>query len=250
MCCDGSYPYHEAAEGAVCTWDGGSNTWFQGTERCTSRRGDGKLSVQQAVDVAQLAPSVAANLTVRMFVDDQLSLPQSYTLSVAQDLYGPACLRFEILDLARGDIFVDERCIGDDIADQFGKIDIDPFADPKWKCQGAPYVCEVVGNPYGGRWDENACWSWPDGTPLPGEAPTTTDTSASDSSGEDSSGQDNSGSLEPDGVAGCGCDSSGGSPASAGLALLFAAWFYVLDGFRFRMSRRLAASPRRPLAAA
>jgi hypothetical protein len=112
VCCDGSYPYFEAAPGALCEWNGDSGTWLQGAGRCASRRGYGKLSVQQAVDAAQLAPTVAANPTVRMLVDDQLSFPQSSALSVARDLHGPACLRFETLDLARGDIFVDERCVG------------------------------------------------------------------------------------------------------------------------------------------
>lgn len=149
VCCDGGLPYRSYGPGSCPSLE----THHDGSCASLSRRGT--LAVHHKLDRSALSPAAAGNLASRVIGG-----------TLAPGVFGgvllsaPECVRIEILDVARGNIFVDERCLGDDIADQLGDIDIDPTAKLAEICEGQAYTCQVVG---GERWDVTRCETWPEG---------------------------------------------------------------------------------------
>lgn len=151
--------------------------------RCASLRHRGVLAVHHTLDRSALAPAAAGNLVSR--VVGGTPAPRVFGGVL---LYAPECVRLEILDVARGDIFVDERCLGDDIADQLGDIDVDPTAKLAVICEGQAYTCEVLGSD---RWDATRCATWPEGADfeVPEPMPTPVDDPAATAPGGCAAGE-------------------------------------------------------------
>lgn len=159
VCCDGALPYREYGPGSCPALENRDDG------RCASLRRRGGLAVRHTLDLGALSTAAAGNLVSRVFGGTPAPRVVGGVL-----LYAPECVRLEILDVARGDIFVDERCLGDDIADQLGDIDVDPTARLAEICEGQAYTCEVVGLD---RWDAARCVTWPEGADFEVPAPTT-----------------------------------------------------------------------------
>lgn len=181
VCCDGAMPYLTPGPGS-CPSD--MLTYSEGA--CTPMRERGVLIVRYTLDAA-LPAAVAGNFTWRLRSPDGDG--------IGNVLSSPRCLRLEILDIARGEVFIDERCHGDDVADQLGAVPIDPSPELT-SCAGPTYVCEV--HKGSDRWDETRCVTWPDGAPFEVPEP---------------------GAMEPDSAGetatedGCGC-TTGHAPAA------------------------------------
>ncbi len=146
VCCDGVYPTIASGPGS-CT-----RPYLQQHDGCASLRDQGSLTVTHALELGALAPEVAANYTSRV-VDTADVVHRR-----APVLLAPQCLRFEVRDLARGQVFTDERCFGEDLADQLGAIIVDPAAELGELCEGAPYVCDIEYD----AWDSTRCRRWPE----------------------------------------------------------------------------------------
>jgi hypothetical protein len=164
VCCDGALPYRSYGPGSCPSLE------TQDDGRCASLRRLGGLAVHHTLDRSALSPAASGNLVSRVIG----GTPAPRVFGGVR-LYAPECVRLEILDVARGDIFVDERCLGDDIADQLGDIAVDPTAKLAEICEGQAYTCEVVGFD---RWDATRCKTWPEGAdfevPAPVDEPATT----------------------------------------------------------------------------
>ncbi|MCY0993974.1 hypothetical protein OV203_42945 [Nannocystis sp. ILAH1] len=154
VCCDGAYPRRSDAAGH-CPGLDGYQIEYAGF--CTRLREHGRLEVVYDFDREALGAVAASNFAGRLFGPDD----QPW-IGVQANLRAPGCLRFEALDLARGEVFVDERCHGDDLADALGPLDIDPTATLAASCAGQAYVCEGEDS-----WDPEKCTTWPDGQVYP-----------------------------------------------------------------------------------
>jgi len=112
------------------------------------------------------------------------------------------CLRIEFLDLARGDIFVEERCFGEGL--ELGDLERDISAQLDESCEGPRYTCEVAGS----GWNDERCMRWPGGEPfeyvepLPGANYLPTDPASTD----------------PD--VGCTCITGAAAPSTTSLSLI------------------------------
>jgi hypothetical protein len=157
VCCDGAMPYRSYGPGSCPALQ----NYTDG--RCASLRRRGAMAVHHTLDRSALSPAAAGNLVSRTIGGTPAPRVFGGVL-----LYAPECVRLEILDVARGDIFVDERCLGDDIADQLGDIDVDPTAKLAEICTGQAYTCEVVGFD---RWNDDRCKTWPEGADFEVPAP-------------------------------------------------------------------------------
>lgn len=191
VCCDGALPYLDWGPGSCPT-----QALQIGAGHCARLYERGTLNVDYTLDDLALPPAERANLAARLLGPDGAPL---YGLRTILD--GPACLRVETLDLARGTIFVEERCHGDALADQLGQLERDPTAELTDACEGPAYVCAVVGN----RWDRERCTTWPDGADFEFVDPAAPPTDATPT-----------GLPEP---AGCGCATDPG-PVGLGALLL------------------------------
>lgn len=149
VCCDGAMPSMGNSAAGSCP----SLEFGYGYGYCAPRFDQGRLRVGYDVDREALPPAVAGNLVVRV-----LDAEGKVLLDPRLWLYAAQCLQFESLDLARGDVFVEERCLGGD--DELGDIEIDPSDQLGEYCEGQAYVCEVLQHD---RWDKEACKTWPDG---------------------------------------------------------------------------------------
>ena len=153
VCCDEAFPRLETPQGHcsepdVLRIDDGS---------CASLRAVGRLQILYAVEAGGLPEMVAGNLATRLA---DPGVHGASPLEAWASLDAPACLRFEVLDLARGELFVEERCHGDDVAGQLGELEPDPTAELAAACAGEPYVCERSFS----AWDPTTCRPWPDHT--------------------------------------------------------------------------------------
>ncbi|MBA3549075.1 MAG: hypothetical protein H0T76_21535 [Nannocystis sp.] len=197
VCCDGAMPYLSSSGPGSCPSPELADHWH-----CVPRRDVGSLAVHHTLDRSALSPAVAGNLVSRV-----IGGTPAHRVFGGVLLYEPECLRLEILDVARGEVFVDERCFGDDIADQLGDIEVDPSAKLAEICEGQPYVCEVAGY---SRWDRMRCKTWPEGADFEVPLPETTD-------------PDPIQGMDDPAAEGCGCAFGGGAPIVwfGGLLLLF-----------------------------
>lgn len=148
VCCDGAMPSMQPVSFGSCPED--QLAYSRGS--CLARLDRGRLQVVHDVDRATLPPAVAGNLVVRV-----LDAEGKVLLDPRPWLHAAQCLQFESLDLARGEVFVEERCLGGD--DELGDIEIDPSDQLGEVCEGQAYVCESDHR----RWDKEACKTWPDG---------------------------------------------------------------------------------------
>ena len=155
VCCDEAFPLLDPVQGDCSEPD--VLKIYTGT--CASLRGTGWLLVRYEVDDAALQPTVASNFATRL-INTKINYGSTHVspLTVSKVLDEPACLRFEILDLAHGERFVEERCHGEDLVDQLGELELDPSAELAAACAGEPYVCEVKYD----AWDETRCRPWPE----------------------------------------------------------------------------------------
>jgi len=152
VCCNGAYPHISGGPGS-CT-----RPYLQDYRSCASRRSVGSLRIDHTLDLEGLPLAAAGNLASRIV--DARNQPWFGGTS----LLAPECLRLEILDIARGQVFVDERCFGDDIAEQLGTIAADPSPELAEMCEDHAYVCEVEDR----KWDATRCKSWPEDSELEG----------------------------------------------------------------------------------
>ncbi|MBZ5709582.1 hypothetical protein [Nannocystis pusilla] len=159
VCCDGAYPRLEQVQGHCPASDPERVEYADGS--CTHLRTHGQLDVAYEVEHSMLPALAAGNFAHRLLGPDD----QAYTGKLA-GLRAPGCLRFESLDLARGEVFVDERCHGDGLADQLGPLELDPSDMLAGQCEGPAYVCEGQMS-----WDPDSCKTWPDGEDYMGVAP-------------------------------------------------------------------------------
>jgi len=146
VCCDGGLASRGDSGHGSCP-----SVELRG-DSCFSRRDHGTMKISYGVDGEGLAPAVAGNLVVRA------STPEGEPyFEPSPVLDEPTCVRFESLDLARGEVFVEERCLGAEL--ELGDIEVDPSPAIAKYCEGPAYVCEAGNH----RWDEDACKTWPDG---------------------------------------------------------------------------------------
>lgn len=155
VCCDGAYPELRQVQGHCPGGDPYRVEYHPGF--CTHLREHGQLEVVYDFDREALGAAAASNFAGRLFGPDE----QPW-IGVQANLRAPGCLRFEALDLARGEVFVDERCHGDDLAGALGPLDLDPTATLAASCAGQAYVCEGEDS-----WDPEQCTTWPDGQVYP-----------------------------------------------------------------------------------
>lgn len=147
VCCDGAVPWRQSGPGSC---PGYEVKWAEG--RCVRAFDRGVLTVEYALDDEAIPATMVANLATRVTTTEGEPLRWGNVTMTE-----PQCLRYEVLDVARGQVFVDERCHGDELAEVLGDLERDPSADLA-ACEGPTYTCE-------GResWDPNACVTWPDG---------------------------------------------------------------------------------------
>ena len=161
VCCDGAIPGRSYGPGSCPALE------LHDAHPCASLRRLGALAVHHTLDRSALSPAASGNLVTRVIG----GTPAPRVFGGVR-LYVPECVRLEILDVARGVIFVDERCLGDDIADQLGDIDVDPTARLAELCEGQAYTCEVSRSD---QWNAARCETWPEGAhfdvPEPMPAP-------------------------------------------------------------------------------
>lgn len=201
VCCDGALPYMTPGPGQCSEY-----YMLQSDGPCVSRRERGTLSLSHDVDRDLLPPASAGNFVVRLLDPEGAQILDPTPL-----LHAATCLRFESLDLARGDVFVEERCLGEGLP--LGDLELDPSAQLAEACTGVPYVCEVNGK----QWDPERCKTWPDGADHEYEAPLTPTTSDTADTGATDEATDSAGEDTSDG--GCGC-TTGDAPVTAPLALV------------------------------
>ncbi|SFE23004.1 hypothetical protein SAMN02745121_03541 [Nannocystis exedens] len=173
VCCDGAYPEKWPGQGHCQYPDDYQIRYEEGF--CTHLREHGRLTVAYDFDREALAATAVSNLASRL-----LGPGDREWSGWAATLGAPGCLRFEALDLARGEVFVDERCFGDDVADALGTLDVDPTAALAASCAGQAYVCEGKTS-----WDPERCTTWPEGQihPPPADEPPAGEPSAAESGG-------------------------------------------------------------------
>lgn len=173
VCCDGAMPSLTSNPGYCpsyrITHDDGA---------CAPMQELGVLAVSYT---ATLPAAVAGNAVTRLIDADGI-----VRHGTSMRLFAPQCLQLETLDLARGVVFTEERCHGDDLADSLGTVPIDP-SPGLTSCTGPTYVCEIDKFD---RWDETRCVTWPDGAPfeVPEPASMEDDTAASEAAAEDGCG--------------------------------------------------------------
>lgn len=175
VCCDGAYPRLQENQGHCPGFDGERLEYEAGF--CTHLRAHGRLEVAYAYDEALLAAAARSNFVSRLLPSGELQW-----VGTEASLSAPACLQLETIDLAREQVFVDERCFGDDVA--LGPLEVDPAAALAGSCAGPAYVCEGED-----RWDAEQCVTWPEGQVYPApvappdEEPEATETGAAAQSG-------------------------------------------------------------------
>lgn len=147
VCCDGAVPRLEVGPGSCPGYE--VKTWMG---RCARVADRGVLTVEYALESEMIAAPVLANLATRVTSTDGEPL-----LGRSVSMTEPRCLRYEVLDVARGQVFVEERCHGDELVEMLGDLERDPSAELA-ACAGPAYVCE--GDE---AWDLNACVTWPEG---------------------------------------------------------------------------------------
>lgn len=192
VCCDGALPAMGPGPGSVPN----DVLEVRNGGNCVSRLDQGTLGVFPRLDYDLLPPAEAGNLATRVRWPDG-----TLAYDPAPTLYEAMCLRLESLDLARGDIFVEERCFGEGL--ELGDLERDISRQLAEVCEGPRYVCQVAGN----QWSDEQCTRWPGGEPfeyvepLPGANSQPTDAASTDTD------------------EGCGCTTSD-IPATAPLSLV------------------------------
>jgi len=193
ICCDGALPYMRQGPGSSYNLQ----LEVSGPGSCISRLDEGTLRVFPRIDRDLLLPAEAGNFAMRV------RWPAgTLAYDPAPTLYEAMCLRIEFLDLARGDIFVEERCFGEDL--ELGDLERDISAQLDESCEGPRYTCEVAGN----GWNDERCMRWPGGEPfeyvepLPGANYLPTDPASTD----------------PD--VGCTCIAGAAAPSTTSLSLI------------------------------
>ena len=162
VCCDGSYPWYG--------WDpvGSCPSYrLHGAGSCISKIRKVWARVFASVDTSNLNEDEVSNLRVRLAKENDPTGSAPIGPEQQRRIEVSTCLRFEALDLARGEVhtLVDE-CFGD--PERLGEFVFDPTEELAELCEGRPYVCEVADS----RWDRDACSPWgPDPEPEPDPDP-------------------------------------------------------------------------------
>jgi MYXO-CTERM domain-containing protein len=154
VCCDGAYPWPQSSPGS-CPVGGGRLVVSPGF--CTHLREHGWLEISYDLDREGLPATVASNFAGRLLGPDDAPV-----FGWKTNLHAPGCLQLESIDLARGEVFVDERCFGDDVADALGPLEVDPTSTLAASCEGQAYVCEGKSS-----WNPELCTTWPEGQYYP-----------------------------------------------------------------------------------
>ncbi len=151
VCCDGALPAMRPGPGSVPN----DVLEVRNGGNCISRLDQGTLGVFPRLDYDLLPPAEAGNFATRVRWPDG-----TLASDPAPTLYEAMCLRIESLDLARGDIFVEQRCFGEGL--ELGDLERDISRQLAESCEGPRYVCEVAGD----QWSDERCTRWPGGEPF------------------------------------------------------------------------------------
>lgn len=211
VCCDGAMPSEE-------NWCGDWTEIYWSEGFCTADTQLGRFTA--TFDVAlDTADGELDNLMLRLHTGAETRTMPPGTLSISRSDDAPFCSVVEVVNVATGSsVSVDERCVGDDLADQLGPQLAEIAEVLAQECAGEPYVCEIDVD----RWDPEQCTAW---TEPEGEDEGGSEGGDGSDGGDDGSGSDGGGDggLGDDGIAdrGCGCRADAdGSPAGLAWGLL------------------------------
>lgn len=158
VCCDDAIPVE-----VDCGYPGVQ--WSSGV--CRPTEGLVRLKAIFTADAEALAASGG------QLVVDGFDL-ESHTLSVVSG--DVVCVTPTVMNLATGKSAEGEEvCVGAELIDQLGPIDLDPAEALAEECVGEPYTCDVDA----GTWDSRACVPWPPGEDTTTSGGETTGTSTS-----------------------------------------------------------------------
>lgn len=213
VCCDGAIPVDQSGG---C---GPSVAWFEGT--CAAGSAFTSLAVTATIDPAVIEATMGQ---VGYHFFGAAFAPGTSEATLRSN--APFCGQLTAIHLMTGETLTGpEVCVGQDLADMLGTIEIDPTPELAM-CAGEPYTCAVITGPNGELWDSESCTPWPEGQPTTGGAPTTggeLTTGGGEETGEGgSSGENSAGGTGGDGgEKGCACASTDAS-APWGLVVLLA----------------------------